>query len=431
MSKEIRVVVTGMGAISPLGNNVEDTWKALISGKSGIKRVSKEDESGFRIDGVNSEVDIAGVVENFEPADFLSFKELKKAHMSAIFSYAASVEALKDAGLFADSLTNIDPERIGARIGTGVGGGSEIAEVEDVIINKGDQKISPFSMLRLLSERVVTVSSMKLGIKGPISAVVAACATGSIAIGDAVDKIRLGKADAMLAGGTEAAIHRVGVGSFHAMHALSTDNENPEFASRPFNENVSGFVMAEGAGILVLESLDHVIARGAENQIYAEVLGNADTSDAYHDTQPSGDGAVRAMRIAMKESGINPSEVNYINAHGTSTPLGDEKELEAIVRVFGDELKHISISSTKSATGHLLGAAGGLEAVICVKAICTDLVPPTLNLENPIVAGLDLVPNKYKKRIVNIAMSNSFGFGGINSVLIFGKYKGGSNGKVA
>lgn len=428
--EKTRVVVTGIGAISPLGNNVEETWQRLIAGESGIGRISHK-EGNQRIGAVNSVVDIAGLVTGFEPLKYISPRDLRRIHQSAVFATVASLEALGNAGIIREKdllgpkkpeLLGIDPRRIGARIGTGVGGGSTIADIEDTIRDKGDQKISPMAMLQLLSERVVTVPSMKLGLQGPISAVVAACATGSIAIGDAIDKIRLGRADVMVAGGTEAAVHRVGVGAFNAMQALSTDNDDPQFASRPFNHNVNGFVMAEGAGILVLEKLEHAITRGAENHILAEVAGYTDTADAYHDTDPSGEGAIRAIRLALAEARINPWELDYINAHGTSTPKGGETELKALLEVFGKHLKRISISSTKSALGHLLGAAGGLEAVICIKTIQEGIVPPTLNLHDPIQEGLDLVPLQAKRRKVDIAMSNSFGFGGINSVLIFKRY---------
>lgn len=427
-----RVVVTGLGAISPLGNNVQETWDRLISGQSGIARISQELD-GKRVGAINSTVDIAGLVKDFDSSKFLTAKILRRIHRSAVFSTIAFLEALYHAGIITvtnllgtgqPQLIGVDRHRIGIRIGTGIGGGSVIAETEDVIRDEGDQRISPFAMLRLLTERVATVPSILLGIKGPVSSVVAACASGSIAIGDAVDKIRLGKADVMIAGGTEAAIHRVGLGAFNAMRALARNNDNPKFASRPFNRGVEGFVMGEGAGMLVLEDLAHAKARGAESRILAEVIGYADTADAYHDTDPSdqGEGAVRAMRLALEQAEIDPAEVDYINAHGTSTPKGDEIELQALREVFGKHLKNISVSSTKSATGHLLGAAGGLEAVICIKAIQEGIVPPTLNLHDPIQPDLDLTPLQARKRQVNVAMSNSFGFGGLNSVLIFRRY---------
>lgn len=420
-----RVVVTGLGIISPLGNNVQETWERLIRGESGIGRIS-EALGG----AVNSEVDIAGLVMGFDPTKYLPRQALKGVHRSAAFSTVAAMEALYSAGLLDNhyfvgnnppSLINVDPRRIGARIGTGVGGGGEIAEMEDIIREKGDTRISPRSMLTLLSERVATVPSILLGLKGPISSVVAACATGSIAIGDAVDKIRLGYADVMVAGGTEAVIHRVAAGGFNAMRALSRDNDNPTFASRPFNKDVNGFVMAEGVGILILESLEHAKQRGAEGKILAEIVGHADTADAYDDTNPSGLGAEEAMRLALIRAGIEPSEVDYINAHGTSTPNGDKTELEAIMRVFGDR-ETLLISSTKSATGHLLGAAGAIEAGFCVLAIRDGIVPPTLNLHDPIIIGLDLVANKARKVNVRVVMSNSFGFGGLNSVLLFRRF---------
>lgn len=414
---EKRIVVTGMGAISPVGLNVSESWANLIAGKSGIRKIDPP---------VNSEVSVAGLVEGFTSS--ISPREIKRIHRSAQFSYAAIVEALYDAGLLKDLATmtegespliNVDPERIGTRIGTGVGGGSEIAEIEDTIRDKSDRRISPFAMLILLNERVSTVPSRLLNLRGPVATTVAACATGSISIVDGMYTIRMDDADAMVVGGAEAAIHRVGVGSFNSMKALSK-TEDPLEASRPFDEDANGFIMAEGAGVLVIESLAHALRRNA--RIHAEIIGYGNSADAFHDTQPSGEGAVRAMRIALRKAGITPKDVNYINTHGTSTPTGDGKEPDAILEVFGDTLAGIPISSTKSATGHLLGAAGGLEAIIAIKAIEEGIVPPTLNLHKPIREGINFVPLEAQKRDVNIAMSNSFGFGGINSVLIFRRY---------
>ena len=412
-----RIVVTGMGAVSPLGLNVDKTWQNLIAGRSGIKRIDPP---------VNSEVSVAGVVTDFTSS--ISPREIKRIHRSAQFSYEATVEALSDAGLLKNldtlaegesPLINIDPERIGTRIGTGVGGGSEIAEIEDVIRDRGDTKISAVAMLLLLSERVSTIPSRLLNLRGPVATVVAACATGSISIVDGMYSIRANDADVMVVGGSEAAVHRIAVGSFNAMRALSKTQE-PEKASRPFDEEANGFVISEGAGILVIESLAHALRRNA--RIHAEIIGYGNSADAFHDTQPSGEGAVRAMRIALAKAGIEPWEVDYINTHGTSTPTGDGTEPDAILEVFGEHLRDIPISSTKSATGHLLGAAGGLEAIITIKAIEEGIVPPTLNLHKPIREGMNFVPLEAKKKNVNRAMSNSFGFGGINSVLVFSRY---------
>lgn len=414
---EQRIVVTGMGAISPLGLSVEETWSNLVAGKSGIRKMDPP---------VNSEVSVAGLVEGFTSS--ISPREIKRIHRSAQLSYAATVEALYDAGLLKNldtliegesPLVNVDPERIGTRIGTGVGGGSEIAEIEDVIRDKGDTKISAVAMLLLLNERVSTVPSRHLNLRGPVATTVAACATGSMSIVDGIYTIREDDADVMVVGGTEAAIHRIGVGSFNSMRALSR-NDEPTEASRPFDEDADGFIMAEGAGILVIENLAHAKKRNA--RIHTEIIGYGNSADAFHDTQPSGEGAARAMRIALRKAGIVPKDVHYINTHGTSTPTGDGVEPDALLGVFGEYLVEIPISSTKSATGHLLGAAGGLEAIIATKAIEEGVVPPTLNLHKPIREGVNFVALEAQRRKVDIAMSNSFGFGGINSVLIFRRY---------
>lgn len=429
-----RIVITGLGTINPLGKNVEDFWRNLIDGKSGISRISKtnpDDPTGERLGRINTDVDIAGQVLGFDPKKIIPSKELLRMHRVVQFATIASLEAMEDAGFVKKDtnllnekppLISLNPKRFGARWGTGVGGGSEIAEIEDIILEKGDTKISSRAMLKLLSERAVTVQSRLLNIKGPVSVVVAACASSAIAIGDAVDKLLLGKADVMLAGGSEAAIHRIGIGAFNAMQALSRDNDNPTYASRPFNKNVNGFVMGEGAATLVLETLEHAQARDAENHIYAEFLGHADTADADDDVQPNGEGAFRSMALAIADAGIKVPQLDYINTHGTSTPVGDKKEIEAILKLLGRYSQRVSVSSTKGGTAHLLGAAGATEALVCCKAIQEQIVPPTINLTDPIVDNLDLVPNTYKVRIIHYALSNSFAFGGICSSLVFGKY---------
>ncbi len=424
-----RVVVTGIGAVTPLGNNVSETWEGLMEGRSGIRRISQE--PGREWNGpINANVDIAGLVKNFDPKPYIPSKELRRIHAVVEYATVAMAEALNNAGLLVINrggreveyqLKDVNPTRIGARLGTGVGGGSVVADIEDQIIE--GKRIPAVAMLRLLSERIVTVPSMIFGYRGGVAAILAACASANIAQGEAFDKLRVGRADVMLTGGSEAAIHRTGIGAFNAMHALSIDNDEPKLASRPFNKNVGGFVMAEGAGVLVYETLEHALNRGAENRILAEVVGYGETSDAYHDTQPSGEGAVRAMRLALEQAGVQPAEIDYINAHGTSTEIGDKKELEAIEEVFKGALGTVSISSTKSSHGHLLGAAGGVEGVICIKTIQENTVPPTINLRDPLREDLDLVPNTPKVRQVDITMSNSFGFGGINSVIIFRRYK--------
>lgn len=417
-----RVVVTGLGAITPLGLNVADSFAALKSGKSGIKLMEP---------AIHNRINIAGVVEGFDPKKYFSPKDLKRIHRSAQFSTAAVAEALIDGGLL-DSDTNltlwnispksIRPEDIGAKIGSGVAGLTYVPEMQDIIRDKGEEKISPFSSLQFLLERVATIPSRKFSLKGETTATVAACATGSKSIAEARNAIILGEADLMLAGGTEAALTQLGLASFDVMRALADPKKfnSPEEASRPFDKDAAGFVMGEGAGILLLERLDHATKRGAK--IYAEVIGHANTSDAYDDTAPSGEGARRAMRKALINAGIEPEQVDYLNAHGTSTPTGDPEELEAVRDVFGSHLSKLFISSTKSATGHLLGAAGGIEAVFCIKALDEGIIPPTLNLSNPIREGFNLVPNTSKYHPIEIAMSNSFGFGGINSVLIFKKF---------
>lgn len=407
-----RIVVTGMGTVTPLGIGVSETWKNLIEGKSGIRKLEKD---------VNSQVNIAGIVEGFEPTRYIPGRELLRVHRAAQFSQAAVIEALIDAG-FCDgkTLIGIEPEDIGIQMGTGIGGGSEIAEMEGIIREFGDTRISQYSMLNLLPERVATVPGKLNKFRGPTATRVAACATGSWAVVDGVYILLEDDAKVMAVGGTEAVIHRIGIGGFNAMGALSRNRRFPGKASRPFDKKANGFVVSEGAGALILELLSHALSRGAK--IHAEITGYGNTSDAFHDTVPSGEGAVRAIKLALRKAGIEPEDIDYINAHGTSTPAGDGRELDALSKVFGKNLKNISVSSTKSATGHLLGAAGAVESIFCIKTIEEGIIPPTLNLRNPIRRGLDLVPNYARQREVNTAMSNSFGFGGINSVLIFKKY---------
>lgn len=416
-----RIVVTGMGTVNPLGLNVKDSWENIIAGKSGIATIEPPELA-------IPEVRIAGQVKNFDPKPYFPPKEIRNIHRNAQFAYVSALEALHDASLV--NLANLlepkllsEPERTGLTLGSGVGGGMHIAEIEDVLRDKGANRVRTSAMLQLLLERSNSITSILLGIKGPISATVAACATGSESIINAIYRIRENDADVMIAGGTEAAIGPVGLASFHALRALSTKyQENPTEASRFADQGADGFVMAEGAGVLVLESLKHAQGRGAK--IYAEVIGYGDNADAYDDVAPSGEGAIRALLLALGRAGLSARGVDYINAHGTSTPSGDPKELEAIAEVFGINNPRLSISSTKSAVGHMLGAAGGFEAIMCIKAIETGIIPPTLNLLNPIkeAEGLDLVPLKAKEKPVDVAISNSFGFGGINSVLVFSRF---------
>ncbi len=432
MRKSHRVVVTGMGAVTPLGLNVEESWQGLIEGRSGVQKISTSSWE-FKEDARNSEIDIAGLVTGFDASQLIPRKELNRIHRSAQFAVVACREALIQAGLFDPSLKmekglaapiGINPDRLGAILGTGIGGGSIIADIEDVIRDKGDLRVSPFSMLLLLPERVSTVPSMWLNFEAEVGEKTAACASAAQAITDAYRVLERGEADVMLAGGSEAAVHRVALASFNNMHALNnTSNGNPDRASSPFDQKAAGFIMGEGAGILCLETLEHARGRGAD--ILAELVGYGNTADAHHDTAPYLLGAIKAIRKALAMAEIDPAEIDYINAHGTSTPTNDPNELKAFREVFGDNLVNIPVSSTKSATGHLLGAAGGVEAIFSIKAIEEGIIPPTLNLHNPIpeAEGLNLVSLGAQKREVNIVMSDSLGFGGLNSVLIFRKFQ--------
>lgn len=430
MRKSHRVVVTGVGAISALGLNMKDTFQGLINGKTGIQKISTS-EWELKEDARNSEVDIAGLVMNFDASQYIPKKELNRIHRSAQFSVIASREALIQAGLFDPSsqiekgvnhLLGVNPHRFGVILGTGIGGGSVIAEMEDTIRDKGDKRVSSLSMLHLLPERVSTVPSIWFGAEAEVGEKTAACASAPQAISDAFKTLERGDADCVLTGGAEAANHRIALAGFNNMHALNNQwNKDPEGASRPFDQKANGFVMGEGAGILLLETLEHAVARGAT--ILAELVGFSNTADAYHDTAPNQRGAERAMRLALVMAEIDPSEVDYINAHGTSTPLNDPMELSAIKEVYKDKLR-AAISSTKGATGHLLGAAGGLEAAICVQTIQEGIIPPTVNLHSPIkeAEGLNLVPLEAQRKPVNVAVSHSLGFGGLNSVLVFRRF---------
>lgn len=411
-----RIVITGLGTVNPLGNNVEQTWQAISEGRSGINRMDPL---------VNTKVHIAGEVKGFEPLNYFEKRELRGIHRVAQFAHVSTLQALVDAGLWEDGhLKNIDPDEIGLRIGSGVGGMTVVPETEMIIQQRGDRRIPPLTMLLLLAERVSSVPSIKLGLRGPVSSTVAACATGSVSIIDAMYAIKMGDAQVMVAGGSESALDKVGVGSFAALTALSTRNDEPEKASRPFDKGADGFVMSEGSGVVVVESLSHALARNAK--IYAEIVGYSNTADAYHETAPHGSGAIRAMRQSIVRAGIQSKDIDYINAHGTSTQVGDAKELQAILEVFGVDERaqgnQLLVSSTKSMVGHLLGAAGGFEALMCAKAIETGVIPPTINQEQPIRDEIDLVPNISRQKEITYAMSNSFGFGGLNSVLVMKKY---------
>lgn len=409
-----RVVVTGVGLVTPVGIGVEESWKGLIEGRSGIRKLTRFDASAFA-------TQIAGEVEGFNPEDYIEPKEIKKMDRFIHLAIAASDMAVKDSGL---KVTDSNAESVGVIIGSGMGGLPAIEHYHSVLLEKGPRRITPFFIPMLIINLAGGHVSMKYGAKGPISAVATACATGSHSIGDAFKIIQRGDADAMIAGGAESVITPMGIGGFNAMKALSTRNDEPEKASRPFDADRDGFVMGEGVGIMVLESLEHARSRGA--RIYAEIAGYGMTADAYHMTSPApeGEGAARCMAVALKDGGVDASEVDYINAHGTSTKYGDELESIAIKTVFKDHAYKLAVSSTKSMTGHLLGAAGGVEAVVCILSMRDNIVPPTINLDNPDPqCDLDYVPHKARKMDVNCVMSNSFGFGGTNACLVFKRLK--------
>ncbi|MCJ7483833.1 MAG: beta-ketoacyl-ACP synthase II [Thermodesulfovibrionales bacterium] len=408
-----RVVITGVGMITPLGVSTDESWDGLIAGRPGIKKITQFDASAFP-------TQIAGEVVGFNPEDHIEPKEIKKMDRFIHFALAAATMAMKDSGL---KITAENAERTGVIVGSGMGGLHAIEHYHSVYLEKGPRRISPFFIPMLIVNLASGQISIRFGAKGPNSAPATACATGSHSIGDAFKIIQRGDADAMIAGGTEAVITPLGIGGFNAMKALSTRNHEPEKASRPFDIDRDGFIMGEGAGILILESLESATDRGA--RIYAEVAGYGMTADAYHITAPSpgGEGGARCMELALKDAGILASDIEYINAHGTSTKYGDEIETNAIKTVFGEHAYKLCISSTKSMTGHLLGAAGGVEAVITVLCIHHDNVPPTINLDNPDPeCDLDYIPNKARKMSVNYALTNSFGFGGTNACLVFKKF---------
>ena len=407
-----RVVVTGIGMISPLGIGNEATWQGLVEGRSGVGRITKFDTTAFP-------VKIAGEVHGFDPEKWIEKKEVKKSDTFIHYAVAAAQMAIDDARLDHKS---VDGDRMGVIIGSGIGGLPLIEEMHTKLLERGPTRISPFFIPGLIVNLASGQVSIRFGARGPSSAPATACATGAHAIGDAARVIRHDEADVMFAGGSEAVITPLAVGGFAAMRALSTRNDDPERASRPWDLNRDGFVMGEGAGVLLLEEREHAIARGAK--IYCEITGYGMSSDAYHITSPSeyGGGMMRVMQRALKDAGLQPNQIDYINAHGTSTPVGDRIESLAIKRVFGDDAYKVAISSTKSMTGHLLGAAGGLESAIAAKVVETGILPPTINYETPDPAcDLDYVPNKARQKSVRHVMSNSFGFGGTNATLIFSK----------
>jgi 3-oxoacyl-[acyl-carrier-protein] synthase II len=416
-----RVVVTGLGALTPLGNTAEEFWTALIQGRSGIGPITKFDaaEKGpggeFRYD-----TRIAGEVRNFDPLTFVDRKDARRLDPYLHYAIAASVMAVEDSGL---DVGAVDRDRFGVLIGSGIGGISTLLEGERVRLEKGPERVSPFIIPMLIVNMASGLVSMRFGARGPNSSVVTACATGNHAIGDASRLIQRGDADVMIAGGAEAIIVPLTIAGFCAMKAMSTRNDAPEKASRPFDAGRDGFVPSEGAGIVLLEALDHAQRRDA--RIYGEVIGYGMTADAHHMTapDPEGDGAFRAMTVALRDAGLEPGAIGYINAHGTSTPYNDKFETVAIKRVFGDQAPRVPVSSTKSMTGHLLGAAGGVEAIATLLALHHGVLPPTINYETPDPeCDLDYVPNHARKQDVEVALSNAFGFGGTNATLVFRKF---------
>ncbi len=408
-----RVVVTGIGLVTPIGLDRKSTWDSLIEGKSGIDYISLFDAEGY-------ESRIAGEVNEFDATAALGRKEAKRLDRFAQFACVAALEALEHANL---NMEKEDADRVGVVIGSGVGGIITITNQHKILLQKGPKRVSPFLIPMMLGDMASGQVSMMIGAKGPNFSTVSACATGADSIGEALEMIRRGRADVVIAGGTEAAVCEIGVAGFNSCMALSTRNEDPQGASRPFDSGRDGFVLGEGAGLIVLESLKHAEQRGAN--ILAELSGYGASSDAHHVTQPhpEGEGAARAMKWAIEDAGIAPDKVDYINAHGTSTPLNDKYETIAMKRMYGDHAYKLAISSTKSMTGHLLGAAGGIEAAFTVLAIKDGVVPPTININDPDPdCDLNYVPNNAIKQTVNVAMSNSLGFGGHNASLVFKRF---------
>jgi 3-oxoacyl-[acyl-carrier-protein] synthase II len=408
-----RIVITGVGMITPLGTGTEKSWRGLIEGRAAIRKITHFDPEGYPCQ-------IAAEVPDFEIDKFIDIKDQKKMDRFIHLGLAAATLAMEDSGL---AITQANADRVGVIVGSGVGGLPAIERYEKILLEKGPKKVSPFFIPMTIINLTAGHISIRFGARGPNSAVATACASGTHAIGDAFKLIQNGFADAMICGGTEAVITPLGIAGFTSMKALSTRNDEPEKASRPFDRDRDGFVMGEGAGILVLEELEQAKNRGAK--IYAEIIGYGLNSDAYHITSPSqsGEGAAKCMNVAIKDADINPEQIQYVNAHGTSTKYGDEIETTAIKRVFGDHAYKFCVSSTKSMIGHLLGASGGVEAVICALSIRDKIVPPTINLDNPDEGcDLDYVPHKARALDLNIAMSNSFGFGGTNGCIIIRRF---------
>ena len=412
MSKR-RVVITGVGAITPVGLNAEDSWARILQGMSGIAPIERINTDGFA-------VSFGGAVKGFEPTDYLAPKDVKKMDVFIHYGIAAAAQAIADAGL--EAAGEADAERIGVAIGAGIGGLETIENNHRVYLEKGARRISPFFVPAAIINMISGNVSIAYGFKGPNIAIVTACTTGTHNIGEAARIIEYGDADAMLAGGAEMATTATGLGGFAAARALSTRNDDPQAASRPWDRDRDGFVLGDGAGVVVLEEYGRARKRGAK--IYAEVAGYGMSADAYHMTLPApdGDGAARCMRMALGHAGLAAADIDYINAHGTSTPAGDKAESDAVKALFGADAYKTAISSTKSMTGHLLGAAGGIEAVFCALSLRDQVAPPTINYDNPDPeCDLDYVPNEAREMKITAALSNSFGFGGTNGTLVFAK----------
>ena len=416
MSFDRRVVITGMGVATPLGNELETFWSNLKNGVSGIRRIEAFDTSAY-------DCRIAGEVRDFDPKPFFKNpKDVRRTDRFTQLAMAAAKKSIQDSGI---DLERVDRDRFGTLIASGIGGLKTLEDQYNILMNKGPSRVSAFTIPMLISNMASGIVSMEFGLRGPNMCIVTACATSNNSIGESWRIIKFGDADIFLAGGSEASIVSIGLAGFSAMRALSRRNDEPERASRPFDRDRDGFVMSEGAGIVVVEELEHAKKRGAK--IYCELAGYGLSADAYHQTAPpeDGDGAARAMKMALNHAGITPGEVDYVNAHATSTGLGDISETRAIKTVFGDKAKEVSISATKSMTGHLLGGAGAVETAICAMAIRDGVIPPTINLENPDPqCDLDYTPIKAKEKKIRVAINNSFGFGGHNATLVTTRFQG-------
>ena len=409
-----RVVITGLGATTPIGNDLDSYWQGLLAGKSGVGPITHFDASQHT-------TRIAAEVKGFDPLQFMDRKDAKRMDRFSQFAVATSKQALADAQL---EITDLNAEQVGVMIGTGIGGLKVMEDQQEIYLNRGPGRCSPFMVPMMIANMAAGLTAIQTGAKGPNSCPVTACAAGSNAIGDAFRLVQQGYAQAMICGGTEAAITPLGVAGFASARALSVRNDDPQQASRPFDRDRDGFVIGEGCGILILESLDHALSRGA--RIYGEISGYGMTCDAYHMTAPvpGGAGAARCIQLAIKDAGITPEQVSYVNAHGTSTPANDPTETQAIKTALGEQAYKIAVSSTKSMTGHLLGGSGGIEGVAAALTVAHDQVPPTINLENPDEnCDLDYVPNQSRAMPVDVTLSNSFGFGGHNVTLVFQKYR--------